>query len=496
MAHAGRWNQHYVDFVLKPGYERWQERYFGDFLDLQRAHLVALNRAGWIDDDTARGISKGIEWLEVSGLDTVAYTGEVEDLFFAAERALRERLGARAENLHIARSRNDIDATLYRMDLRRSVLNLHDQLGELSVSLHRVAAEHVDTVMPGYTHGQQAQPTTLAHYLGAVLDGLERSRARFRAIYQETNRSPLGAAAFTTSGFYVDRELLADLLGFQGVVRNSYDAVAASDYVLLFVNECAVAASLLSRFVADLMFWCSNEVNAFRIDDSFIQVSSIMPNKRNPVVLEHIRSRLARALSVGQQAYALHANVPFGDINDTADNLQPVWHCAADLMTEASALLSHVVASGTFDRELLLRRAREGYGCVTELADTLVREYHLTFRQAHSVVSRVVDMARGQGKPPAEWTADLIAAASHDAIGQALELDASSLSRALDPVHFVAVRKSLGGPNAREVEAMLAEAQAVIERGAEFSRSSRAALAGARWRLLDAARAWGVDDQG
>ena len=476
MGTIGRWNRHYVEYVLRPGYERWQNRYFDDFLDLQRAHLVALNRAGWVDDATAREIGAAIEWLSGSSLRADAYTGEVEDLFFAAERLLRGRLGDPADNLHIARSRNDIDATLYRMDLRRTLLELHERLGELSEALLGVAEEHLHTVMPGYTHGQQAQPTTLAHYLSAVLSGVERSRARLRMCYRETNRSPLGAAAFTTSGFYIDRELLADLLGFEGVVRNSYDAVAASDYALVFMGECAVVAALLSRFVADLFFWCSNEVAAFRVADAFVQRSSIMPNKRNPVVLEHIRSRLARALSIGQQGFALHTSVPYGDINDTADNLQPVWQGAVQLLSEATTLLAQVVETGEFDRELLLERAREGYGCVTELADVLVREHHLTFRQAHEVVSRVVDLAQRQETPPPEWTSSLIDTAALEVIGRTIQIDAASLTRALDPMHFVTVRKTMGGPNVDEMSATLADARTSMAHEADFAQSSRGSL--------------------
>ncbi|MEW6049263.1 MAG: argininosuccinate lyase, partial [Bacillota bacterium] len=457
------WDDAYIAHVLRPGFEHWQRHYWDFFFDLERAHLVALVRAGWLNRADAARIAAGLVRLQSGNLRTEPYRGDVEDIFFAVEQRLRQEVGEMADNLHLARSRNDIDVTLYRLDLRRALLEAHERLGALSEALLALAWRHIRTVMPGYTHGQQAQPTTLAHYLAAVLSNVERSRRRLEAHYPLVNQSPLGAAAFTTSGFTIDRRLLAALLGFDEVVRNSYDAVAATDYVMPFLAECATVGATLSRFTADLLFWAANEVAAIRLADAFVQVSSIMPNKRNPVVLEHIRSRLGRLPGLLQQAYLLHANVPFGDINDTEDNLQPVWHEAAQLFFEALDLLARVISTLDVDAALLERRAFEGMTTVTELADTLVRRAGLSFRQAHSVASRLVDVARQRKLAPTEWTVSLLHDAALAVVGRTISMSDEELRQALDPLHFVEVRRTLGGPSPGEVSAMLAEQAAAIE---------------------------------
>lgn len=177
------WDDAYIAHVLRPGFEHWQRHYWDFFFDLERAHLVALVRAGWLNRADAARIAAGLVRLQSGNLRTEPYRSDVEDLFFAVEQRLREEVGEIADNLHLARSRNDIDVTLYRLDLRRALLEAHERLGALSEALLALAWRHIRTVMPGYTHGQQAQPTTLAHYLAAVLSNVERSRRRLEAHY-------------------------------------------------------------------------------------------------------------------------------------------------------------------------------------------------------------------------------------------------------------------------------------------------------------------------
>ncbi|BAS26168.1 argininosuccinate lyase [Limnochorda pilosa] len=486
---GSRWDERYVDHVLRPSYELWQQRYWEHFFALQQAHLVALVRAGWLNRSDARAIALALFRVEGSGLRGEPYQGDVEDLFFRVQEQLEAEAGEVAGHLHLARSRNDIDVTLYRMDLRRALLSLHEQVGLLSGALLEQARRHVDTIMPGYTHGQQAQPTTLAHYLAAVLDAVERACRRLEGHYPLVNRSPLGAAAFATSGFTIDRRLQAELLGFDGIVRNSYDAVAATDYLLPFLAECGTLGATLSRFNADLLFWASNEVAALWLPNGLVQASSIMPNKRNPVVLEHIRSRLGRVPALVQQAYALHANVPFGDINDTAENLQPVWHQAVDLLGAAVDLLARVVSELQVDRDLLRRRAGEGFSTVTELADTLVRQRGLSFHHAHAVVARLVEVGREHELPPSTWTPRLLEEVADSTLGRPVSLQEAELQEALDPGHFVDVRRTEGGPAPEQVRAMLDEARAGLEASERWRTDTHARLdAASQQRLQEVQR--------
>ena len=213
-----------------------------------------------------------------------------EDLFFHVEKCLQQECGAEiAGKIHTARSRNDIDITMYRMVMRCEILKLVAAVIGVSRVLVQVAGDNVNTLMPAYTHTQPAQPTTLAHYLMAAVEFLEQDVERLRALFGRVNRSPLGACANTTTGFPIDRDYTVQLLGFEGVQPNSYGSIAAVDYIAEAACVIAVAMISVGRLVQDLLRWCSDEFGFLRLSDAYVQISSIMPQKRNPVALEHVR---------------------------------------------------------------------------------------------------------------------------------------------------------------------------------------------------------------
>ena len=248
-----------------------------------------------------------------------------EDLFFFIEGLLEEAAGRElAGKMHTARSRNDIAVTLYRMAARREILGTARALAELRTVLLKFAAEHVMTIMPAHTHTQPAQPTTLAHYLLAAIEFLARDSARLQAAFARVNLSPMGAAAITTSGFPIDRDATARLLGFDGLAENSYGAIAAIDYITETAAAVAVAMVNIGKLVQDLLLWSTREFGYLRLADAFVQSSSIMPQKRNPVALEHVRILASRALGEAQAVLTCAHNTPFGDVNDSEDDLQPL----------------------------------------------------------------------------------------------------------------------------------------------------------------------------
>ena len=254
------------------------------------------------------------------------YDGSCEDLFFFVERLIAERAGDVAGRLHTARSRNDIDMTMYRMRQRGFVLDLLDATLALRTTLGGIAAAHLETVFPAHTHTQRAQPTTLAHYLLGVIEQLERDGGRLRAAFATTNRSPLGACAITGTAFPIDRDRTSALLGFDGPTGNTYGSIATVDYLLESLSAASVALVGIGRVVQDLLLWCTAEFRYLSLGDGFVQVSSIMPQKRNPVALEHARSIGSKALGQATAVMLSVHNTPFGDIVDTEDDLQPLVH--------------------------------------------------------------------------------------------------------------------------------------------------------------------------
>jgi argininosuccinate lyase len=481
----------YKEVVLEPAYENAKRELLPAMLAANKAHLVMLVEQNLVAQKDAEMIMRAIAELDEAELQTSPYTGEFEDLFFHVEHLILESAGEPAGNLHLARSRNDLGVAMYRMVLRDRLLRAEGSLLDLQGVLLAVASEHLQTVMPAYTHTQQAQPTTLAHYLLAVHDSLSRDLRRLRAAFENCNRSPLGAAALTTSGFAMDRGLVAELLAFDGLVENSYDAIGGVDYL----GETATALQLsflgLGRFANDLLLWSTQEFGAIRVADPYVQVSSIMPQKRNPVSLEHVRSLLSAAVGDANTVLTMLHNTPFGDVVDTEDDLQPYLWRALEAAAGLYRLLAAVVGTMDVNRELLLERAGAGYSTVTELADALLRERGLSFRTAHAVVTAVVKLAESEGVGAGGISPGLVDRAAEGVIGEPLDLSADQVSHALDPVRFVEIRSLPGGPAPEETRRALEERRTTHTRVISVHRE-RAEQISKRLQELDStATSWG-----
>jgi argininosuccinate lyase len=460
-------------------------------LAANEAHLIMLAEKNLVSRQDAYLLAQAIIELDEAQIRASRYTGEFEDLFFHVEHLISVSAGGAAGNLHLARSRNDLGVAMYRMVLREGLLRAEESLLDLQDVLLAVASEHLETVMPAHTHTQQAQPTTLAHYLVAVHDSLARDLRRLEAAFGNCNRSPLGAAALTTSGFAIDRDRLAELLGFDGLVENSYDAIGGADYL----GEAATTLQLsflgLGRFVNDLLLWSTREFGAIRVADPYVQVSSIMPQKRNPVSLEHVRSLLSAAVGDTGTVLTMLHNTPFGDVVDTEDDLQPYLWRALEAADGLYRLLAAVVGTMEVDKELLLGRAAAGYSTVTELADTLVRERGLSFRVAHAVVTEVVKLAETEGVGAGGISPALVDRAAEDVTGDPLGLSQEMISRTLDPASFVQIRALPGGPAPEEMRRALEERRTAHTRRISGHRQREEKIR-ARLRELDAvAKGWG-----
>jgi argininosuccinate lyase len=471
----------YVTCVLAENFEDAKALFLEPLLAIHRAHLVMLAERGIVSRVDARTIRDALDRLPVGEIRAARYDGTDEDLFYCVERKLADACGAGvAGRLHTARSRNDIDMTLYRMRQRQYVLAVLSASLRLRGALLEVARRHRDTLVALHTHTQPAQPSTVAHYLLAVVEQLERDARRLEAAFETTNRSPLGACAITGTGFAIDRALTSRLLGFNGPTGNTYGSIAAADFLLESVAAAAVLLAGLGRFVQDMLLWSTAEFGYLRLGDGFVQGSSIMPQKRNPVALEHARALGSKALGEATAIILSLHNTPFGDVVDAEDDLQPLvdrmFHDAARALT----LVAAAMGSAEFDVARLEGRAGEGWITITELADTLVREHGLAFEAAHAVARRVV---RARSEDPAARASEAIAEASRELLGSPIRYTEEEVAAILSPRHFVDVRTTPGGPAPAVTAAALEAARLALDSDEGWVSRTEAALAAAAAEL-------------
>jgi argininosuccinate lyase len=467
----------YAETVLRQNFDD-AKRYFLDFLlEIHSAHTRMLASQGIITRDDEQTLIAALDQLDRQSISNAVYDGSHEDLFFYIESLLEKAAGQDiAGKMHTGRSRNDIAITLYRMSIRRDLLKLAAAVAELRCVVLELAGRHLQTVMPAHTHTQPAQPTTLAHYLIGVSEFLARDVERIRRAFAHVNLSPLGAAALTTTGFPIDRDHTARLLGFEGLANNSYAAIAAIDYVTESAAAVAVAMVNLGKLTQDLLLWATREFGFLRVSDAFVQTSSIMPQKRNPVALEHARILASRALGEAQAVLTTAHNTPFGDINDSEDDLQPLIFTMFNDAIRPLKLLAGVLRSVEIDRTELARRAGKEFLTVTELADTLVRRQGLSFREAHALVAQTV-RACGDDDDPVTISATL------RRFHPALRLTPKEIEEALDPVYFITIRNVVGGPAPARTAEALSQASSEQREIEAWIRAATARLDDARSRL-------------
>ncbi len=474
----------YDKYVLQPFYEAAKTHYYVPMLAANRAHVVMLCRCKIISEANAKALLDALQEVEELGADNLTLGGDVEDLFFAMENQLIESAGASyGGNLQLARSRNDLGYALTRLALRPLILAAIDDLLSLQQVLLDFAQTHLQTLMPGYTHTQPAQPTTMAHYVAGVLAGLGRDFARLRLAYETNNQSPLGAAALTGTAFPIDRQLSAHLLGFDDIQLSTYDSIGASDNLTDVAGALSTLGINLSRFTHDMLFWATQESGAIRIHDSFIQISSIMPQKRNPVVLEHLRAKISRMLAQSQGVMIQCHNIPSGDTQDIEDEIIPPLFGSLEIAREILQLYAAVIETLEVQVEHLRARAISGFTTVTELADTLVRECGLPFRQAHSVVSALVSFAQEANLQPHELTADMLRRVTSDQAGIEVALSDEAFKHALDPQAFVEGRTLPGGADPSATAKVLQVQDEALQEDRRWLDTARASLSAAEGEL-------------
>jgi argininosuccinate lyase len=477
----------YVRIVLNENFEDAKAQFLRPLLAIHYAHLVMLAEQRIVERADASAIRRALDGICPQDVEKVHYDGTYEDLFFYIERLIVAACGEDcAGRLHTARSRNDIDMTMYRMQQREMILAMGAGVLTLRRVLLDLAARHRTTIFTAHTHTQPAQPSTIAHYLLAVVEQLERDSVRLEAAYASTNRNPLGACAITGTGFPIDRNRTTQLLGFDAPTGNTYGSIATVDYLLESVSATAVLLAGLGRFVQDLLLWCTTEFGYLRLPDGFVQCSSIMPQKRNPVALEHARAIGSKALGQASAIMLSVHNTPFGDIVDTEDDLQPLVAQMFKDAARAVTLVAAALADAEFDAARLAARAEQGWITITELADTLARDHGVAFKAGHAIASRLIAESRGStGRP----LTDVLREVSREVIGKEIVYSDAALAEILSPRHFVEVRRTSGGPAPDETLRAIGVSNGRVGEDEKWLESTRARLIGADQTLKTAAAA-------
>ncbi|WP_422075121.1 argininosuccinate lyase [Tranquillimonas rosea] len=362
-----------------------------------RAHAAMLAATGILSDKDAEAIREGLLTV-MSEIEegTFTFSAALEDIHMNVENRLREIIGPAAGRLHTARSRNDQVATDFRLWTRAQIDAALAGLVSLQHALLDQAEAGADWVMPGFTHLQTAQPVTWGHHMLAYVEMLGRDAGRLEDARRRMNESPLGAAALAGTSFPIDRHMTADAMAFDRPCANSLDAVSDRDFALEFLSAASICATHLSRFAEELVIWSSAQFRFVKLSDRFSTGSSIMPQKRNPDAAELIRAKIGRILGANVALFTVMKGLPLAYSKDMQEDKEQVFD-AADALLLSLAAMDGMVRDMTANVENLRAAAATGFSTATDLADWLVREAELPFREAHHVTGTLVAMAEEKG---------------------------------------------------------------------------------------------------
>ncbi len=422
---------------------------YNEDIDGSIAHATMLAEKGIISEEDKASILDGLSTIRRE-IDEGRFTfsRQLEDIHMNIESRLRELIGAAAGRLHTARSRNDQVALDFRLWVKKELIKTEAALTRLIGVFLARAEDHAETVMPGFTHLQTAQPVTFGHHCMAYVEMFGRDRKRVRHAIEHLDESPIGAAALAGTGFAIDRHMTAEALGFSGgPTRNSIDTVSDRDFALEFLSVAAICGTHLSRLAEEIVIWSTPQFNFVRLSDSFSTGSSIMPQKKNPDAAELVRAKTGRVNGALVALLTVMKGLPLAYSKDMQEDKEQVFDAAKSLDL-AIAAMTGMIGDLTVNTAAMKAAAGSGFSTATDLADWLVREAGLPFRDAHHATGHAVALAEKKGCDLAELSLEELQAinpAITAGIFDVLTVEAS-----------VASRKSFGGTAPDEVRKQIA----------------------------------------
>jgi argininosuccinate lyase len=449
---------------------------FPSILQINQAHIIMLIEQEIITKSDGGALLQALLTVKLPTVHVI------EDLHLYVEEqiiaATDEQIGG---NLHIAKSRNDQVATAIRMKLRQELIHTTDGILTLQEIFLTKSKSHHTTIIPGYTHLQPAQPITYAHYLLACSDVLERNVQRIRDLYSRIDLCPMGAGALATTSFPINRQRVATLLGFPEIVENSLDAVGSRDFILESLSALTILANDLSRFVEDLILWSSFNFNILELPDAFTSTSSIMPQKKNPDVLEVIRSRTSMILGNFVSVATTLKSLPSSYNLDHQEITPKLWD-SLQLLLDSLSMLSEIVTQLYVKPSLTI--VQSSYATATELANILVRNHDVPFRQAHKIVGALIKYLIEKDISISEFTEEVLQNfRNYNPFIDKISIKADEIRNALDPSTFITRHNVLGGPAPDETKRMLQKRNISLARSKKWVQVTNSTLSKARDRL-------------
>ena len=472
----GKINPVAVQYYYGPRFEK-SHASFPYLLKVMKAHAVMICAQGIISKKAAGRILEAMrEW------DTIIpeMDPRLEDLYLNFEHLLTAKVGAEVcGQLPVARSRNDVEAAMWRIELRETLFTLADSLHHMIAVLHERIEETADLVFPGYTYGQQAQPITMGHYLLGIAAAFLRDSERILACVDRFNRNPLGAAALCGSSYPIDRKLTAKLLGFDDVWEHTGDAVVSADYMLEASNTALMSLLTQARLAEDIVYWCSNEAGFADLPNDLIDSSSIMPQKRNPVICATVRAQ-ARIYAGRYAGICAASSVEYHASRDVT----VVWGDVLEIIREATGmcLISAEYTKGViFKKEAMEQMLHKAFSNATELSDSLVMQGGLPFRMAHTIVGSAISQLFTAGKGQDDLTWELLNEWSKKVAGRDLPLSKEQVAQAKDFRVDVERRVCQGGTSLKEIARMLE-----LQRQTKADGEKQFAKRREQWKAADA----------
>ena len=439
-------------YVYAPFIELDISHSYRNLLRVNMSHVLMLWRQSLISESEAAAIMAFLQPLADKHPETIGTNPANEDYLLNFEQYLISNLGLElGGRMQMGRSRNDMTPTILRISVRDSMMTIYADMIELISTILDLAEKNQGFIMPSYTHHQPSQPITLDHYLLGVAEALSRDLDRLLFSFKSLNLSPLGACAIAGTSHLIDRRYTAKLLGFDDIIVNSLDAVSSRDFLLETAAGFVSAGSNISRFAEDLYLWATEEFGYVSFSDATSCCSTIMPQKRNPVSVEHIKARSAHLTAAYLDIVMCLKGTVFSHSRDLFDCVRPYWQCIEDFR-QILVLLIDVLHDITFNADRMMQRAVESHITLTDVADQLVRQDNLSFRQAHSILSSVVkdfDLDRDG------LTVSQLNQVCQDAIGRDCSLTEEDLANLSSPENSVRKRASEGSPSPESCKKMM-----------------------------------------
>ena len=473
----------FINEVVMPDILEDYENGFNEQILLNKAYAVMLAKQGIVAESDIKQILEGLTYTQ-ENLTVEKLDPQLEDIYFNVEKMMISKTGPVGGRLHTGRSRNDVAATMSRMAVRRTIFSVLDRLLKFQDIVLQTAEENKETVITGYTHFQPGQPITYGHYLTAISSAFTRDFERLQTAYAHTNLSPYGAAAFAGSSFPVDRQFLSDLLGFDKVLENSLDCIGSRDYFVEVNAAYALLALNVSRFCEDMYIWATHEFGTLDFGGEISICSSIMPQKKNPMTLEYARGKAGHSIGVLMSAISTLKNVPYTNNGDEYMVSGLYWAGLQNTLT-ALGMLMVTIQHSKINKERAYENAATNYCTVTNLADFMVKEYGISFKQAHDIVGNAVGILDEKKLGIRDIDTAMIKKCCQDELGYELEISDEQIVSVLEPFNNIQGKVTVGSPSVSSVTDMIANLKATVAEQKAWAAQAKEQLDKAYARLAE-----------